>query len=60
MKMISLTCPECGAELETTSDRSLLFCVLYVLRKRRNDAMHADLDSHYNLIVVPGTNVRNR
>ena len=26
MKMISLTCPECGAELETTSDRSLLFC----------------------------------
>ena len=26
MKMISLTCPECGADLETTSDRSILFC----------------------------------
>ena len=34
--------------------------ILYVLRKRRNGAMHADLDSHYNFIVVPGTNVRNR
>ena len=31
--------------------------ILYVPRKRRNDAVHAGLDSRHNSIAVPGTNI---
>ena len=31
--------------------------ILYVLRKRRNGAVHAEMDTHHNFIVWPGMNI---
>ena len=47
---------EPGAE-EGTAAALNMEDILYVLRKRRNDAVHAGLDSRHNSIAVPGTNV---
>ena len=48
---------EPGAE-EGTAAALNMEDILYVLRKRRNDAVHAGLDSRHNSIAVPGRNVR--
>ena len=47
---------EPGAE-EGTAAALNMEDILYVLRKRRNDAVHAGLDSRHNSIAVPGTNI---
>ena len=47
---------ETGAE-EGTAAALNMEDILYVLRKRKNDAVHAGLDSRHNSIAVPGTNI---
>ena len=45
---------EPGAE-EGTAAALNMEDILYVLRKRRNDAVHGGLDSRHNSIAVPGS-----